>query len=213
LFHQWFISLLLCQLKIDDLNYLAHIFLSGNRQQLQVGNFIGDFVKGSKLKNYPTEIRQGIVLHRLIDEFTDNHEVVKETVNFVRPTFGRYSGIVVDMYFDYFLGKNFQKYSPGTSLSLFAFKFYFAAILNYNFLPIRVKRFIFHLILSNRLHKYSTLKGLEASLIIMSNHKVSAIKPAKTIQFLVENHEELEQKFFQFFPYIIEFAYNQRANL
>jgi len=194
------------------LNYLAHIFLSGNRQRLKIGNFIGDFVKGSKLKNYPTEIRQGIVLHRLIDEFTDNHEVVKETVNFVRPAFGRYSGIVVDMYFDYFLGKNFKKYSPRTSLNIFAFKFYFAAILNYNYLPVRVKRFIFHLIFSNRLHKYSTLKGLEESLIIMSNHKVSAIKPDKTIQFLVENEQVLEAKFFRFFPELIEFANNQRLN-
>ena len=194
------------------MNYLAHIFLSGNHQRLQIGNFIGDFVKGSKLKNYPTEIRQGIVLHRLIDEFTDNHEVVKETVNFVRPAFGRYSGIVVDMYFDYFLGKNFKKYSPRTSLNIFAFKFYFAAILNYNYLPVRVKRFIFHLIFSNRLHKYSTLKGLEESLTIMSNHKVSAIKPDKTIQFLVENEQVLEAKFFQFFPELIEFANNQRLN-
>lgn len=194
------------------MNYLAHIFLSGNRQRLQIGNFIGDFVKGSKLKNYPDEIRQGIVLHRLIDEFTDNHEVVKETVNFVRPAFGRYSGIVVDMYFDYFLGKNFTKYSLGISLNLFAFKFYFAAILNYNYLPVRVKRFIFHLIFSNRLQKYSTLKGLEESLIIMSNHKVSAIKPDKTIRFLIENHEELEKKFFRFFPELIEFANNQRVN-
>ena len=169
-------------------------------------------VKGSKLKNYPTEIRQGIVLHRLIDEFTDNHEVVKETVNFVRPAFGRYSGIIVDMYFDYFLAKNFRKYSPDISLNLFAFKFYLAAILNYNYLPVRVKRFIFHLIFSNRLYKYSTLKGLEESLTIMSNHKVSAIKPDKTIRFLVENKEELETKFFQFFPKLIEFANKQRAN-
>ena len=194
------------------MNYLAHIFLSGNRQRLKIGNFIGDFVKGSKLKNYPTEIRQGIVLHRLIDEFTDNHEVVKETVNFVRPAFGRYSGIVVDMYFDYFLGKNFKKYSPRTSLNIFAFKFYFAAILNYNYLPVRVKRFIFHLIFSNRLHKYSTLNGLEESLTIMSNHKVSAIKPDKTIQFLVENEQVLEAKFFRFFPELIEFADKQREN-
>jgi len=194
------------------LNYLAHIFLSGNSQRLQIGNFIGDFVKGSKLKSYPNEIRQGIVLHRLIDEFTDNHEVVKETINFVRPAFGRYSGIIVDMYFDYFLAKNFRKYSPNISLNLFAFKFYLAAILNYNYLPVRVKRFIFHLIFSNRLYKYSTLYGLEESLTIMSNHKVSAIKPDKTIQFLIENHEELEAKFFRFFPKLIEFANKQRAN-
>ena len=196
----------------NDLNYLAHIFLSGNRQSLQIGNFIGDFVKGSKLKNYPTGIKQGIVLHRLIDEFTDNHEVVKETVNLLRPAFGRYSAIIVDMYFDYFLAKNFRKYSTRVSLNVFACKFYIAALLNYNYLPARVKRFIFHLIFSNRLKKYSGLKGLEESLTIMSVHKVSAIQADKTIRFLIENEEELEQKFFRFFPELMEFATNQRAN-
>ena len=133
------------------MNYLAHIFLSGKRRRVQIGNFIGDFVKGSKLKYYPDEIRKGIVLHRLIDEFTDNHVVVKQTIDFVRPAFGRYSGIIVDMYFDYFLAKNFRFYSK-TSLNSFAFWFYITAILNYNHLPVKVKRFIFHLIFSNR-HK------------------------------------------------------------
>lgn len=188
------------------MNYLAHIFLSGNDHKLQLGNFIGDFVKGSQFSAYPERIREGIILHRKIDSFTDSHVIVKETVILLRPTFGRYSGIIADMYFDYFLALNFSTYSSQKSLYLFVHKFYFFTLLNYNQLPDRVKKFIFHFISTNRLYKYSTLEGLKKSLEIMSYHKIPAIDPDKTITFLIENIEELESKFHQFFPDLIEYV-------
>ena len=187
------------------LNYLAHILLSGNDPQVKIGNFIGDFVKGSRLNEYPPKIRQGIVLHRKIDEFTDSHPVVRETVNFIRPSFGRYSGVIADMYFDYFLAINFCSYSS-ESLNVFAFRFYFLVIVNYKHLPVRVQGFIFHFISANRLKKYASIDGLKDSLQIMANYKSSAIEPDKTIQFLLENSDEIEKRFHSFFPDLIEFA-------
>jgi len=199
--------LLLFKIRNRTLNYLAHIFLSGNNHQLQIGNFIGDFVKGSNYNAYPAGIREGIILHRKIDSFTDSHEVVKETILLLRPAFGRYSGIIADMYFDYFLAVNFRKYSNQKSLFLFSIRFYFFAILNYHLLPFKVKRFIFHFIYTNRLYKYASLNGLRRSLEIMANHKIPAIHPDKTISFLMVNHDELESKFNQFFPELIEYVY------
>lgn len=69
------------------MNYLAHIFLSGADRQIQVGNFIGDFVKGKNYQQYPEKIREGILLHRQIDTFTDSHPMHHETVNLLRPVF------------------------------------------------------------------------------------------------------------------------------
>ena len=188
------------------MNYLAHIFLSGNDARLQVGNFIGDFVKGSKLNNYPDRFRDGIRLHRDIDHFTDSHEVVRETVAFLRPSFGRYSAILVDMYFDYFLALDFHIYSPNKSLRSFSRGFYVSVLLRYRYLPDRVKGFIFHFVLTNRLTAYSTPDGLKESLEIMSRHKVSALEPDKTISFLLDNHEELQKRFHLFFPDLMEFV-------
>ncbi|MEI6554448.1 MAG: ACP phosphodiesterase [Paludibacter sp.] len=191
------------------MNYLAHIFLSGNNPEIQIGNFIGDFVKGSKLKKYPDEIKKGIILHRLIDDYTDNHSVVKETVLLLRPAFGRYSAIIADMYFDYFLAKSFRFYTNGITLNRFAFRFYFAILLHYKHLPTKVKGFIFHFITTNRLGKYSKIKGLKKSLEIMSNYKVSALKPDLIIGFLDEHSQEIETKFHLFFPDLIEFVTEQ----
>lgn len=191
------------------MNYLSHIFLSKNDSNVAIGNFIGDFVKGSQFNEFPERIRTGIILHRKIDHFTDNHSVVINAKTFIRPAFGRYSGIILDMYFDYFLAKNFNQYSNGRSLKFFAFKFYLAALLKYRYLPARVKGFIFHFISTNRLVKYSTLDGLKHSLEIMAFHKVSAIKPNQTIEFLIQNTDELEKLFHQFFPDLIEFVDKQ----
>lgn len=198
--------LLLYKNILPALNYLAHIFLSGNDSQLQIGNFIGDFVKGNHYENYPVRIRKGILLHRKIDSFTDSHPVVRETVVFLRPAFGRYSAIILDMYFDYFLAIRFSDYHTGKSLRIFAFHFYLSALLNYNHLPVRVKRFIFHFVISNRLTKYSKLEGLKSSLVIMANYKISALQPEETINFLIENHEVLEKQFHLFFPDLVEYV-------
>ena len=188
------------------LNYLAHIFLSGKDSQLQIGNFIGDFVKGNHYDKYPTGIRKGILLHRNIDTFTDTHPVVRETVALLRPSFGRYSAIIVDMYFDYFLALDFHIYSPNKSLKRFSVFFYFAVLMRYRHLPKRVKGFIFHFVLTNRLFNYSSPKGLNESLEIMARHKITALEPEKIMFFLNENHDELQTKFHLFFPDVIEYV-------
>jgi len=190
------------------LNYLAHIFLSGTDAELQIGNFIGDFVKGSRMTHYPQNIRKGIILHRKIDEFTDAHPAVRETVALIKPEFGRYSAIIADMYFDYFLAINFKMYAH-RSLHLFAFRFYLASLIHYRHLPARVKGFIFHFIGTNRLCKYASVSGLKNSLQIMEKHKTPAIQPDKAIQFLIENTNKLETQFHLFFPDLIEFVKQQ----
>lgn len=74
------------------MNYLAHIFLSGSNRKVQLGNFVGDAVKGSSYKNYPPDIAKGIQLHRAIDDYTDHHPAVCEVVHRLQPEFGRIRG-------------------------------------------------------------------------------------------------------------------------
>ncbi len=186
------------------MNYLAHIYLSGSNRQVQVGNFIGDFVKGCSYENYPEDIKRGILHHRFIDNLADTHPAFIETVDLLRPSFGRYSGIMADMYFDYFLASGFKEYNPSCSLRRFSYNFYLSALLNYRWLPRRVKGFIFHFIGTNRLVKYATTEGLRESLQIMSHYKSNAIKPQLGISFLKENEELLKKLFESFMTEAIE---------
>ena len=130
------------------MNYLAHIFLSGSNRKVQLGNFVGDAVKGSSYKNYPPDIAKGIQLHRAIDDYTDHHPAVCEVVHRLQPEFGRYSGVLLDIYFDYLLASRFESFS-GVSLRRYTRTFYLSLLINYRYLPVRFKRFIWHFILTD----------------------------------------------------------------
>ena len=181
------------------MNYLAHIFLSGDDRRVQIGNFVGDAVKGRAYENYPLGFREGILLHREIDDYTDHHPVVREVVDMLRGGFGRYSGVLTDIYFDHLLARSFQSYS-GQSLRWFAFGFYRALVLNYRHLPERFKWFLWHFILTNRLVRYASLSGIKRSLEIMVEYKNLGVDPGAAIVFFERNQDRLQELFDRFLP-------------
>ena len=93
------------------MNFLAHIYLSGDTNEILIGNFIGDYVKGNDYLKYPTNIGKGILLHRKIDAFTDKHSVTKSCKTFINPKYRKFSGIVIDIFYDHFLATNWEQYS------------------------------------------------------------------------------------------------------
>lgn len=185
------------------MNYLAHIFLSGDDRRVQIGNFVGDAVKGLDYKDYPSGFREGILLHREIDDYTDHHPVVREVIDMLRGDFGRYSGVLTDIYFDHLLARNFLHYS-GCSLRWFALGFYGALVLNYRHLPERFKDFLWHFILTNRLVRYASLAGIKRSLEIMVEYKNLRISPETAIIFFERNQDRLQGLFDRFLPDIRE---------
>ena len=72
------------------MNLLAHIFLSGDADQLLIGNFIADFIKGNRFEHLEPEMIRGIYLHRFIDSYTDRHPLVKQSARRLQPKFGKY---------------------------------------------------------------------------------------------------------------------------
>ena len=125
------------------MNFLAHLYLSGENKEIAIGNFIGDYVKGRQYLNYPPGVQKGIIAHRNIDTFTDSHPMVKETKDYFREGYGRYSGIVVDVVFDYFLAKNWESYSTHP-FKEFTKKVHAILLGNFMMLPGRVQRFVPH---------------------------------------------------------------------
>lgn len=176
------------------MNYLAHIFLSGTDRQVQLGNFIGDAVKGSSYNNYPKSISDGILLHRAIDAYTDKHPAVREIIQLIKPYFGRYSGVLLDIFFDYLLASRFNEFSE-ISLKQYSRNFYFTIIRNHRYLPERIKNFMWHFIGTNRLCKYASKDGIRMSLEIMVNYKRIDISVDKSIDYLTEYEEELMDVF------------------
>ena len=190
---------------------LQNIFLSGPNRKVQLGNFVGDAVKGSSYKNYPPDIAKGIQLHRAIDDYTDHHPAVCEVVHRLQPEFGRYSGVLLDIYFDYLLASRFESFS-GVSLRRYTRTFYLSLLINYRYLPLRFKRFIWHFILTDRLRKYATPNGIRESLNIMVEYHHIDISVDKAIRYLEEHDEELFAVFQPFFIELQRFCTEYRHN-
>ena len=76
------------------MNFLAHIFLSGKDENLTIGNFIADSVKGKKYLKYPAGIQKGIILHRAIDSYTDTHPVVRKSTSRLFKTYSHYLSLI-----------------------------------------------------------------------------------------------------------------------
>jgi len=92
-------------------NYLAHLYLSGDDPEIQLGNFIGDFVRGRNPESeYPVKVAIGIHLHRIIDSYTDSHSIVRESKLRLRPVYRHYSGVLVDIYYDHFLARHWNQH-------------------------------------------------------------------------------------------------------
>ncbi|MGO4893010.1 ACP phosphodiesterase [Flavobacterium sp. W21_SRS_FM6] len=85
------------------MNYIAHIHIANHTQTSLLGNFLGDFVKGSSLIHLPRELAIGVQLHRKVDSFTDNHELVKNLRKMFPSELRRVAGIIIDITFDYLL--------------------------------------------------------------------------------------------------------------
>jgi acyl carrier protein phosphodiesterase len=190
------------------MNYLSHIYLSGESEEIKLGNFIGDFVKGNQFLKYPPEVAKGILLHRQIDSFTDSHGVVNECIAKLRPRFGKYSGIVIDIFLDHFLAVNWDLYSF-ERLSTFSKRFHAVLLSNYFQLPSQVKLFIPFLIQNKRLQSYASLEGIEKTLRIMVKHTSLPAETEFALKILGDEYHYFDQAFHKFFPEIIRFTENR----
>ncbi len=186
------------------MNYLAHLFLSGNDDQTMVGNFIGDYVKGSDWGKFPDKIRNGILMHREIDTFTDAHPKFREAKVLFRSEFGLYSGIVVDFLYDHFLATNWNNYSE-ISLRNFAKQSHAVLLQNFMQLPVRVQGFLPFLIQNRRLESYASTTGIVQALIIMSNYTSLPAKPDFVMNTLQNNYNFFNDNFKIFMSDIIRF--------
>ena len=187
---------------------MSHIYLSGDSEEIILGNFIGDHVKGQQFLNYPAEVAKGIFLHRLIDSFTDSHPVVNECIIKLRPVFGKYSGIVVDIFLDHFLAVNWSVYS-NEKLSSFTKRFHAVLLANFFQLPSQVKLFVPFLIQHKRLQSYASFEGIEKTLRIMAKHTSLPAETELALKILEAEYEFFNSAFNSFFPEIIHYIENK----
>jgi|ERR1035437_1483910 acyl carrier protein phosphodiesterase len=185
------------------MNFLAHLYLSGDNQGVMVGNFIADHVVGKHYENFSPEIIKGIEMHREIDRFTDSHPIVEESKKRLRPVYHKYTPVIIDIFYDHFLAANWKDYSP-VPLKEYSEQCYKIVMDNHIILPEGIKKMMPYMIDYDWLYNYSNLKGIERVLTGMSRRARFKSDMELSIIDLKRDYDLYEEEFKGFFPEIIE---------
>lgn len=190
------------------MNFLSHLYLSGDSEGLLIGNFIADSVKGSDLMKYPQEVQKGIILHRKIDTYTDAHPIVEESKKRLRERYKKYASVIVDVYYDHYLAANWNNYST-VGLDEYAQQVYKLIHVNKEHLPLKSAMFNQYMIEYNILVAYARLEGIEQVLQGMSRRASFESNMQHAIHDLKEHYELFGKEFEQFFPELQQFVNTQ----
>lgn len=194
------------------MNFLAHIYLSSNNELVTIGNFVADGVRGNKYKDYSEEIQLGILLHREIDTFTDAHPIFRRSTKRLHKNYGHYSGVIVDIFYDHFLAKNWHEYST-IPLSKYVNEFYKILQKNFELLPARFKRLTPFMMEDNWLLSYASIEGIQKVLNGMNRRTDGRSQMNKATTELKEYYNDFESDFTAFFEELINFSNKKRLEL
>lgn len=187
------------------MNYLAHLILSGDCEYVKIGNFIADGIKGRKYELFPKKIQIGILLHRQIDSFTDNHDLVKQSKRRLNKKYGHYKGVIIDIFYDHFLAKNWNSFSD-IPLEIFSKQFYLSLQNNFDILPERIQYIYPFMKKQDWLTNYANLTGIENVLKGMNERTKYVSHMNLAIDDLNEHYSFFEKDFLIFFKKLRNFS-------
>jgi len=185
-------------------NFLAHTYLSGCNEEIIVGNFMGDYVKGRNYLLYPELVKKGIVIHRDIDTYTDLHPITRRSKLLVASRYHKYAGIIIDIFYDHFLAALWDNFST-LSLNDFVNRTYDLLKKNYQVLPLAIKRWFPTFLENNWMMAYQSVDGIELVLERMAANTSLPNHAGFAVEMLSENYEVLKNDFLEFFPAIVRF--------
>lgn len=194
------------------MNFLAHIYLSGDNELVQIGNLMADGIRGKRYDDYPDDVRKGILLHREIDTFTDAHPIFRESTKRLHARYHHYAGVIVDVFYDHFLARHWATYSS-EPLEDFVARFYGNLEKHYELLTDRTRDMMPPMIQYNWLVSYRDVEGLTRIMTQMDRRTGNASGMRNSVGELLEYYNEFESEFRLFFEELRIFCHEKLALL
>ena len=187
------------------MNYLAHSYLSGDNDNIKIGSFLGDWVKGSDYLKYSEDIRTGITLHRNIDSFTDQHPIVRKSASRFQSRYARYSGVIIDILYDHYLASNWKDFCE-MPLREYVNRMHNVMLNNFELFPPRLKNYLPGFMNERWIERYATLDGIRDVLETMSKRTSLPKDTEFAIGVMEAYYKDFSHEFFDFFGQLIEFV-------
>ncbi|WP_053147366.1 ACP phosphodiesterase [Pseudomonas sp. P97.38] len=189
------------------MNYLAHLHLGGSGREQLLGSLYGDFVKGPLQGQYTPQIEAAIALHRRIDMYTDRHPLVDGALSRFSAVRRRYAGIVLDVFFDHCLARDWALYGEGPLMD-FTSRVYHVLGTEPQ-LPGRLAQIAPHMVANDWLGSYQAFDVLEQVLRGISRRLTRPEELAGAMEELTRLYEPLSEDFRLFYPQLQDFAQSQ----
>jgi acyl carrier protein phosphodiesterase len=186
------------------MNFLAHLYLAKNPQG-QIGNFIADAIKGKQYRHLPLKIQKGIIHHRAIDTYTDQHPIVRRSKQRLNPKYRHFKGVIIDIFYDHFLAKNWHQYSS-ISLEKFSQEHYQLLENNFDILPKKTQHLLPYMKEQNWLYNYRSMEGISQILWGMNKRTKGISQMDLAQEDLKNNYFEFEEDFTQFFKELMQYS-------
>ena len=190
------------------MNFLAHLYLSPTNSDILLGNFFADGILGNQFQHYNQDIKNGIILHREIDTFTDNHPITKQSKRRLHDRYRLYKGIIIDIFYDHFLAKNWYNYSV-IPLDIYVDSIYALLQKEYKTLPEKTQHMLPYMMEYNWLFNYQYKEGIQRVLNGMNNRTKNKSQMNLALEDLDLHYTEFENDFTLFFKDLIQFS-NQK---
>ena len=194
------------------MNFLAHLYLSENYPKIMIGNFIADNIKGNQFTNLDPTIQKGIKLHREIDTFTDSHKITRMSKRRLHKRYGLYDGIVIDIFYDHYLAKNWSNYSA-IPLKIYVNSFYDLVYSYQEVLPEKTLKMIHYMIKYDWLFNYKYKEGIKNVLEGMNRKTNNKGQIDLAIHDLRKLDKDFEKDFELFFTDLQRFSHQKIKEL
>ena len=146
------------------------------------------------------------MLHRHIDAFTDAHPIVKQSTKRLHTFHHKYSPVIVDIYYDFLLAKNWEKYSKGDpsvwndEIRLFVDKMYNILTNRKLELPLKLRNRLPYMIADDWLMRYTTFEGLHGAFLRIEKAAAFPGNFGNAAEHLEMFLDEFDAEFNVFFP-------------
>lgn len=171
---------------------------------------MADGIRGKQFEKYPHEIQKGILLHRAIDTYTDAHPLFRKSTKRLHERYHHYAGVIVDVYYDHFLAKNWSNYSD-ENIEDYVLEFYQSLHKNYNLLSEKAQYILPYMEKQNWLSSYQTIEGIHQILTQMDRRTKNSSNMRFASEELRVYYADFENEFTLFFEEIQNYC-NKKLN-
>lgn len=194
------------------MNFLAHLALSCERDELMLGNFLGDFLSNQEVAALPPRVAAGVMLHRKIDTYTDNHPIIKQGVARLRLRHGKYAPVVIDVFYDYILTQKWPEL-PFRPFDEFCELAYQILTKNLDTMPLWLQPQVKDMTRARWLRQYGSKAGIEDTFNRMRYRVTRPDLLDGVGESLLEEQPYLSHEFDAFFPEVLAYVEQECANL